>query len=184
MLGIDEPRVGLLSNGRSPPGARADVLAAHAEARRSDPALRFVGNVEGTGLVAGAADVVVTDGFTGNVALKPMEGAAEALIGAIRDTRHELARARRPAACCCAPRCAACATRSIPRPRAAPICSACAALGVVAARPLLAPRASPRRSPWPCAASRSASSTARHEGLEAAGALRGASAEPATVQAQ
>ena len=63
-------------------------------ARRSPPPTRssppregidFVGNVEGRDLPAGAADVVVTDGFTGNVALKLMEGTAKAVAGAIRD---------------------------------------------------------------------------------------------------
>jgi glycerol-3-phosphate acyltransferase PlsX len=46
--------------------------------------MRFVGNVEGRDLVGGVADVVVTDGFTGNVALKLMEGVSETMLGAIR----------------------------------------------------------------------------------------------------
>jgi len=45
----------------------------------------FTGNVEGQGLVSGGADVVVTDGFTGNVALKLMEGTTRTVVGAIRD---------------------------------------------------------------------------------------------------
>jgi glycerol-3-phosphate acyltransferase PlsX len=47
--------------------------------------IEFAGNVEGNDLTAGAADVVVTDGFTGNVALKLMEGTAKTVTGAIRD---------------------------------------------------------------------------------------------------
>ena len=48
------------------------------------PPFEFVGNVEGGGLTAGEADVVVTDGFTGNVAIKLMEGTTRTLIEAIR----------------------------------------------------------------------------------------------------
>src|SRR5690606_23684381 len=46
--------------------------------------LRFVGNVEGRDLLTGAADVVVTDGFTGNVTLKTLEGTAKAVADAVR----------------------------------------------------------------------------------------------------
>ena len=49
------------------------------------PGIEFVGNVEGRDLPAAVADVVVTDGFTGNVALKLMEGTAKTVTGAIRD---------------------------------------------------------------------------------------------------
>jgi glycerol-3-phosphate acyltransferase PlsX len=83
VLGIDQPRVGLLSVGEEPTKGTADVVAAHATL--ASGRLRFVGNVEGDELTAGKADVVVTDGFTGNVALKLMEGTARSLIGAIRD---------------------------------------------------------------------------------------------------
>src|SRR5260370_3479541 len=59
-------------NGR---GRRAHELLAHAPPHGALP-IRFVGNVEGGDLLAGKADVIVTDGFTGNVALKVLEGAA------------------------------------------------------------------------------------------------------------
>jgi glycerol-3-phosphate acyltransferase PlsX len=84
VLGVADPRVGLLSVGEEPGKGREEVVAAHAmlsEARGID----FAGNVEGGDLPAGAADVVVADGFTGNVALKLMEGTARAVAGAIRD---------------------------------------------------------------------------------------------------
>jgi len=48
-------------------------------------ALRFAGHVEGDGVVAGVADVVVTDGLTGNIALKLIEGVSQTMLGAVRD---------------------------------------------------------------------------------------------------
>jgi glycerol-3-phosphate acyltransferase PlsX len=84
VLGVASPRVGLLSVGEEAGKGRGEEVAAHAilsEAR----GIAFAGNVEGRDLPAGATDVVVTDGFTGNVALKLMEGTASAVVGAIRD---------------------------------------------------------------------------------------------------
>ncbi len=78
VLGVEEPRVGLLSNGEEPSKGTPDVVAAHVELDRGT--LNFVGNVEGTSVMSGAADVVVTDGFTGNVALKLMEGVSAVLM--------------------------------------------------------------------------------------------------------
>jgi glycerol-3-phosphate acyltransferase PlsX len=49
------------------------------------PAFEFVGNVEGGDVTSGAADVIVTDGFTGNIALKLIEGVAQTILGAVRD---------------------------------------------------------------------------------------------------
>jgi phosphate acyltransferase len=83
VLGVERPRVGLLSIGEESSKGTPDVVAAHAKLASGD--LRFVGNVEGDELTAGKADVVVTDGFTGNVALKLMEGTARTLMGAIRE---------------------------------------------------------------------------------------------------
>jgi phosphate acyltransferase len=92
VLGVEEPRVGLLSNGEEPTKGTPDVVAAHEEL--AGGALNFVGNVEGTGLVAGTADVVVTDGFTGNVALKLMEGVSSVLMRAIREQAMSSSRAK------------------------------------------------------------------------------------------
>ena len=83
--GIARPRVGLLSNGEEAKKGTEDVVAAHARLAADSSGLNFVGNVEGSELTNGAADVVVTDGFTGNVALKLMEGTASTVTGAIRD---------------------------------------------------------------------------------------------------
>src|SRR3954453_22668299 len=65
--GVANPRVALLSNGEEAKKGTEDVVAAHA--RLAEGALNFVGNVEGSDVTKGVADVVVTDGFTGNVAL-------------------------------------------------------------------------------------------------------------------
>jgi glycerol-3-phosphate acyltransferase PlsX len=85
VMGIADPRVALLSNGEEPTKGTPDIVAVHtqlAAVRRE--VLRFVGNVEGTQVTGGAADVVVMDGFTGNVTLKVIEGTSTTLLGAIR----------------------------------------------------------------------------------------------------
>jgi glycerol-3-phosphate acyltransferase PlsX len=80
-LGVDEPSVGLLSNGEEE-GKGDDLRKTVFELMRKVPG--FVGNVEGRDFMhAGHVDVVVTDGFTGNVALKTMEGALRAFAGHI-----------------------------------------------------------------------------------------------------
>jgi glycerol-3-phosphate acyltransferase PlsX len=84
VLGVERPRVGLLSVGEEAGKGREEVLTANAMLAAA-PGVDFVGNVEGRDLPAGVADVVVTDGFTGNVALKLMEGTARAVSEAIRD---------------------------------------------------------------------------------------------------
>jgi len=83
VLGVERPRVGLLSVGEEA-GKGTPVVAEANERLRDAAGIRFIGNVEGSDLPAGAADVVVTDGFTGNVSLKLMEGTASAVTGAIR----------------------------------------------------------------------------------------------------
>jgi phosphate acyltransferase len=84
VLGVAQPRVALLSVGEEPGKGNEEVVAAHAQLARAG-GISFAGNVEGGDLPAGAADVVVADGFTGNVALKLMEGTARTVGGAIRD---------------------------------------------------------------------------------------------------
>jgi glycerol-3-phosphate acyltransferase PlsX len=84
VLGAVKPRVGLLSVGEEAGKGTDEVVAAHAMLSEAS-GIEFAGNVEGRDLPAGAADVVVTDGFTGNVALKLMEGTARTVTGAIRD---------------------------------------------------------------------------------------------------
>jgi glycerol-3-phosphate acyltransferase PlsX len=81
VLGIDEPRVGLLSIGEEDVKGSEAVLAAHALLRDTPG---FAGNIEGRDILERAVDVVVTDGFTGNVVLKTMEGTAGFLLGEVR----------------------------------------------------------------------------------------------------
>jgi glycerol-3-phosphate acyltransferase PlsX len=84
VLGVERPRVGLLSVGEEAGKGREEVVAAHEILSRA-AGIEFSGNVEGRDLPAGAADVVVTDGFTGNVSLKLMEGTAKKVTAAIRE---------------------------------------------------------------------------------------------------
>src|SRR5262245_7308132 len=81
VLGVAEPRVGLLSIGEEAVKGSEEVLAAHALLRDTPG---FAGNVEGRDILARVVDVVVTDGFTGNVVLKTMEGTAGFLMGEVR----------------------------------------------------------------------------------------------------
>ncbi len=81
--GVRRPRVGLLSVGEESGKGTPEVLAAYE--RIGEGSLNFVGNVEGFDLPTSGADVIVTDGFTGNVALKVLESTAKTLTGAIRD---------------------------------------------------------------------------------------------------
>ena len=81
LLGIAEPRVGLLSIGEEDVKGSEAVLAAHALLRGTPG---FAGNVEGRDILSRTVDVVVTDGFTGNVVLKTMEGTAGFLLGEVR----------------------------------------------------------------------------------------------------
>jgi phosphate acyltransferase len=80
--GVQRPRVGLLSVGEEAGKGTPDVLTAHE--RIAEGNLNFVGNIEGFDLPTSRADVVVADGFTGNVALKVLESTAKTLTGAIR----------------------------------------------------------------------------------------------------
>ena len=80
--GIAEPRVGLLSIGEEPSKGTALVKETHALLAEG-AGVRFVGNVEGRDIMSDAVDVVVTDGFTGNVALKTLEGGLRFLVGAV-----------------------------------------------------------------------------------------------------
>jgi glycerol-3-phosphate acyltransferase PlsX len=97
-LGVERPRVALLSNGEEAGRGSTAVVEAHAELReRAEsgiPTFEFIGNVEGGDVVEGAAEVIVTDGFTGNIALKLMEGTSRTILGAIREAAMSSARAK------------------------------------------------------------------------------------------
>ena len=84
-FGIDRPRLGLLSIGEEPEKGNPLVKETHAllAGGAAGPEVNFVGNVEGRDVMSDAADVVVTDGFTGNVVLKTLEGAMKFAFGAV-----------------------------------------------------------------------------------------------------
>ncbi len=98
VLGVARPRVGLLSNGEEAERGSTLVVEAGAElaARLAGGAgaFEFVGNVEGGDVTSGVADVVVTDGFTGNIALKLMEGVSQTILGAVREAAMSSTRAK------------------------------------------------------------------------------------------
>ena len=80
--GIASPKVGLLSIGEEP--GKGDTLRKQAyELLSAQQGINFIGNVEGRDIMGTEVDVVVTDGFTGNVALKSMEGAMKAVVKAL-----------------------------------------------------------------------------------------------------
>ena len=87
-LGAAAPKVGLLTIGAEPGKGNMLTRRAHellaAEPQGDALPLSFAGNVEGGDLMAGAVDVIVTDGFTGNVALKTLEGSKRFLEGELR----------------------------------------------------------------------------------------------------
>jgi glycerol-3-phosphate acyltransferase PlsX len=77
-LGVDRPRVGLMSIGEE--DSKGNEVTREAFRILKDTPLNFIGNVEGRDIFNGEADVVVCDGFIGNVSLKAVESAAEALL--------------------------------------------------------------------------------------------------------
>ncbi len=101
VLGVEHPRVGLLSNGEEAARGSELVVGTGAELRERlanvaagagtsgvdalGAAFSFVGNVEGGDVVRGVADVIVCDGFTGNIALKLMEGVSQTMLDAVRE---------------------------------------------------------------------------------------------------
>jgi glycerol-3-phosphate acyltransferase PlsX len=92
VLGIDQPRIGLLSNGEEE--MKGTPLVREAHEALSSSQLRFVGNVEGLDITSGVADVIVTDGFTGNVALKVAEGVSQTMLEAVRSAAMSSTRAK------------------------------------------------------------------------------------------
>jgi glycerol-3-phosphate acyltransferase PlsX len=82
-LGIASPRVALLSIGEEP--EKGNRLVREAHELLGEGGLNYTGNVEGRDLLTGAADVVVCDGFTGNVALKTLEGGIATVMRGLRE---------------------------------------------------------------------------------------------------
>ncbi len=96
ILGRDNPRVGLLSVGEEE--GKGNELTKEAYEQLKDSSLNFIGNVEGRDIYNGRCDVVVTDGFTGNVALKISESLASMIQSMIREELTRDARSKLGAA--------------------------------------------------------------------------------------
>jgi len=85
ILGINNPRVGLLNIGEEETKGNEQALATY-PLLKAEQHVNFIGNVEGRDINAGTVDVVVCDGFVGNVVLKTMEGLALAIMALLKDT--------------------------------------------------------------------------------------------------
>lgn len=84
IFGVERPRIGLLSNGQEE--HKGNYLTREAHARLKQLPLNYIGYVEGRDLLNGRVDVMVSDGFTGNVVLKTSEGVAEVLASLLKET--------------------------------------------------------------------------------------------------
>ena len=82
-LGIDAPRVGILSNGAEETKGNELTRESHALVKNLD--INYIGYVEGGDITSGRADVIVTDGFVGNIALKVSEGVAEFFLNFFKE---------------------------------------------------------------------------------------------------
>jgi len=83
LLGISSPRIGLLSNGEE--AGKGNDLVRETFKLLKESRLNFIGNVEGHDIFNGCADVIVCDGFTGNVTLKVSEGLVETIEALLHD---------------------------------------------------------------------------------------------------
>jgi glycerol-3-phosphate acyltransferase PlsX len=93
ILEVRDPQIRLLSIGEEPEKGNQLTLEAHELLLAADH-LSFAGNTEGRSLLEGEADVIVTDGFTGNVALKTIEGTVKSLLDALRAELETSARGK------------------------------------------------------------------------------------------
>lgn len=84
-LGLPNPRVGLLNIGEEETKGNEQCLATY-PLMKADPHINFIGNVEGRDINKGSVDVVVCDGFVGNVVLKTMEGLGSAIVDIFKNT--------------------------------------------------------------------------------------------------
>ncbi|MGD8322589.1 MAG: phosphate acyltransferase PlsX [Gemmatimonadota bacterium] len=88
LMGVERPRVAILNIGEEP-GKGDELTVGTHKLLAESPGLNFVGNVEGRDIIQGVCDVVVTDGFVGNVLLKFYESVAEFIIGLLKkELRH------------------------------------------------------------------------------------------------
>jgi phosphate acyltransferase len=95
VLAVEQPRVALLSNGEEPAKGTPELVEVHEQlAGAGGTGLNFVGNIEGTQVMSSVADVVVMDGFTGNITLKLIEGVSGRTMRALRDAAMSSSRAK------------------------------------------------------------------------------------------
>jgi glycerol-3-phosphate acyltransferase PlsX len=91
LLGISNPSVRLLSNGEEETKGNRLIQESHNLLKNSN--LNFIGNIEGQDIAKKTADVIVTDGFTGNIVLKTIEGLGDTFLNLVRQTGHILSAA-------------------------------------------------------------------------------------------
>jgi glycerol-3-phosphate acyltransferase PlsX len=90
---IETPRIGLLSNGQEDTKGNKLVIEAHQMLKNTK--LNFIGNIEGHDIMKGTAEVIVTDGFTGNIVLKTVEGIYDDWLFSLKEAGQTVAKAYR-----------------------------------------------------------------------------------------
>jgi len=93
VLGISSPRIGLLSNGGE--GTKGNKLVKETYKLLKNSPLNFIGNIEGQDILKRAAEVIVTDGFTGNIVLKTIEGVSDNWLNSLSQAGQVFAKAYR-----------------------------------------------------------------------------------------
>ncbi|MFC1952292.1 phosphate acyltransferase PlsX [Chloroflexota bacterium] len=93
VLGISSPRIGLLSNGGEE--TKGNKLVKETHKLLKDLPLNFIGNIEGQDILRGVAEVIVTDGFTGNIVLKTLEGISNNWLNSLNQAGQVFAKAYR-----------------------------------------------------------------------------------------
>lgn len=93
IYGIESPKVGLLSNGAEETKGNSLIVEAHRLLKNSK--LNFIGNIEGHDIMQGTAEVIVTDGFTGNIILKTVEGIYDNWLSSMKLSNQRVAKAYR-----------------------------------------------------------------------------------------
>jgi len=93
VIGISSPRIGLLSNGEE--GTKGNKLVRGSYKLLKNSTLNFIGNIEGQDILKGVAEVIVTDGFTGNIVLKTIEGVSDNWLHSLSQAGQVFAKAYR-----------------------------------------------------------------------------------------
>ena len=88
LLGVEQPRVGLLNNGSEEHKGTELQVETH-QRLKVNQSINFVGNVEGNAAVQGACDILVTDGFTGNIFLKTLEGFGKVVLKTLKGVLYK-----------------------------------------------------------------------------------------------